>query len=291
MPFGMSDYVQSVVMQGRLYVGGGFADSSNTYVVMEYDIGERKWTTLLPYRVRYFAMAVVNKQLVLVGGEEHNVDSKVVGVWRADWKRWTHPYPQMPTARRNCSVVVYNEWLVAAGGEVGRKRLSRVEILNTYGKQWYTGLSTPAPWDSMKTALVGDMGYFMGGRDVIGFVTMKVYCLCIPTLLLQIRNQDDSDCITIAPIWEEIPELELTTSTPLSIGGSLLAVGGRGKVGKAVTAIHLYQPDSGGWVKVGDLPSPRCDCACITTTDWEVLVAGGSDGRQWLKEVDVALIH
>ncbi len=56
-----------------------------------------------------------------------------------------------------------------------------VEVLNTDSKQWCAGPPTPAPWDSMKAAVVGDMGYFMGGRDVIGFVTMKVYRLCIPT--------------------------------------------------------------------------------------------------------------
>ncbi len=287
MPFGMSIYVQSVVVQGRLYVGGGWAgwDSRNNYIIMEYDIGSGKWATLPSYRAYYFATAVVSNQLVLVGGLEHESYSKVLGVWGDDRKAWTHPYPEMPTARRNCSVVVYNEWLVAAGGMAGGERLSCVEVLNTDNKQWYAGPPTPAPWNSMKTAVVGDMGYFMGGFDNAGRYTAKVYQVSIPTLLSHITSSG-----TDRLIWTEIPGLQLINSTPVSISGSLLAVGGRDNDDdEAVTAIDLYQPDSGAWVKVGDLLSPRCDCTCAMTTDREVLVAGGWN-RKWLKRVDIALI-
>ena len=78
--------------------------------------------------------------------------------------------------------------------------------------------------------------------------------------------------------------------TPLSIRGSLLAVGGRDKDDKAVTAIHLYQPDTGEWVKVGDLPTPRYRCTCAMITDREILVAGGADGRHYLCRSDIALV-
>ncbi len=290
MPFGMGLYVQSVVMQGRLYVGGGVAgySSDNNYIVMEYDIGSGKWTTLPPYRAHYFAMAVISNQLVLVGGDEHGRYSKALGVWGADRKAWTHPYPEMPTARRLCSVVVYNEWLVAAGGMAGVERLSCVEVLNTDSKQWYAGPPTPTPWSSMKTAVVGDMGYFMGGWDNTGSATVKVYRTCIPALLSHITSKASNG--SERQIWKEIPELQITWSTPLSVNGSLLAVGGRDKNKLVPTAIQFYQPDSGAWVKVGDLPSPRYACTCAMTMDRLMLVAGGRDDQQRLKRVDVTLI-
>ena len=107
MPFGMAG--QSVVVQGRVYVGGGWVGfgSDDHNIVMEYDISSGKWAKLTPYRACYFAMTVINNQLVLVGGEEHGGCSKVLGVWRAESKEWTHPYPDMPTARPSCSAVVY----------------------------------------------------------------------------------------------------------------------------------------------------------------------------------------
>jgi N-acetylneuraminic acid mutarotase len=70
----------------------------------------------------------------------------------------------------------------------------------------------------------------------------------------------------------------------------LLAVGGEDKDRHAVTAIHLYQPDTGEWVKVGDLPTPRLNCTCAMITGREMLVAGGFDGARKLSNVDIALI-
>jgi hypothetical protein len=71
----------------------------------------------------------------------------------------------------------------------------------------------------------------------------------------------------------------------------LLAVGGQDKDSHAVTAIHLYQPDTGEWVKVGDLPTPRWDCTCAMIAEKEMFVAGGHDGVRYLSKSDIALIN
>ncbi len=133
---------------------------------------------------------------------------------------------------------------------------------------------------------VGDMGYFMGGRDSTHTATVEVYRVCIPSLLSHIISKASSG--RDREIWKKIPGLHLTRSTPLSVSGSLLAVGGEN--GGAVTDIYLYQPDSGGWMNVGDLPSSRYTCTCAMTTDREVLVAGGVDERELMNRVDLALI-
>ena len=74
--------------------------------------------------------------------------------------------------------------------------------------------------------------------------------------------------------WKDIPELPVTLAAPLSIRGSLLAVGGQDK-GKFVSAVHLYQPDAGQWVKVADMPTSRQNTTCTMITNNELLVAGG----------------
>ena len=114
-----------------MYVGGGYA-STGSDTVMTYDISTGKWATLPPYRACDFAMTAINNQIVLVGGIEHGGDkSKVLGVRDADNKQWMHPYPEMHTARSLCSAVVYNEWLVVAGGWSTGAILSSVEVMNT----------------------------------------------------------------------------------------------------------------------------------------------------------------
>ena len=284
MPFKMSDYVQSVVVEGTVYVGGGYAGSANNYIVMTYDITTGKWATLPRYRAWRFAMTAINNQLVLVGGiEQGDGKSKVVGVWDADNKQWTHPYPEMHTARSLCSAVVHKEWLVVAGGWSQGAKLSSAEVMKTNSKQWYryAGFPTPIPWSSMKTATVGDECYFMGGSTATVFPTNTNTVYSVSLSAFTTRHSSTRK----GQIWKEITGLQTTNSTPLSISGSLLAVGGKDKYDKAVTAIHHYQPDTGEWVKVGDLPTPRYDCTCAMITEREFLVAGGFDNR-----LDIALI-
>lgn len=84
-------------------------------------------------------------------------------------------------------------------------------------------------------------------------------------------------------IWKELQQCPTTLFAPVSISGSLLALGGGTK--DCVMAIHLYQPGKDEWVKIGDLPAPRCSCTCVMITDKELLVAGGTvDGMR----VDIA---
>ena len=107
---------------------------------MRYDTRSGKWTNLQLYKAKHFAMTVIHNQLVLVGGIENGLYSRVLCVWRADSKEWTHPYPEMPTGRLDCSAVVYyNEWLVVAGGKsISETVLSSVDVMNTDNKQWCT---------------------------------------------------------------------------------------------------------------------------------------------------------
>ena len=273
MPFGMN-YSSSVLVYDTLYVGGQ-ANMENDQYILAYDISAGKWATLPPYSTRWFAMTAIDNHLVLVGGVGCDVDggdSKMLGVWSEDSKKWTHPYPDMTTPRSSCSAVVHNQHLVVAGGYRAGNRLSSVEVMNTDTKQWYAGPPTPIAWSSMKTAVVGDTCYFMGGVIDRSGDTKKVYKIYLPALVSQLKDTQT---------WKELPQLPVTCAGPLSIDGSLLAVGGWDDKYEAMSTIHLYQPDAGQWVKVADMPTPRHTPTCIMITGKELLIAGGYDnGRQ-----------
>ena len=283
--------MQAVVIQGMVYVGGGniLLWSDNNYKVMVYDIHLGKWATLPPYKTSLFGMTVIDNQLVLVGGVEvDGAYSKVLGAWRAESKEWVHPYPDMPTARHSCSVVTYKEWLVVVEG-CSEKRgiLTSVEVMNTSNKQWSTAPPLPVVlWSGMKAAIVGDMCYFMGGL-IIGGNTEKVFSVSLPALisLLNPKSSSKSD----RQIWKEISELDVIYSTPFSISGSLLALGGE-KDGKDLTTIQLYKPETGKWLKVGDLPHPRSQCTSVMINDREMMVVGGQEGLYETNRTDIALI-
>ena len=280
MPFEMGSS-QSVVVQGTVYVGGGITDShGNACVVMEYDTSSGKWRELPPYITCWFAMTVINNHLVLVGGWKESR----LGVWRTDSKKWTHPYPDMPTVRAGPSAVTYKEWLIVVGRCSDRN--SSVDIMNTNSKQWHTAAPAPTPWYHMNTAVVGDICYFMGGYIGGGGATDVVYSVSLPALISQVNSKQSAE--KGQQIWKSISGLGLYGSTPLSLSGSLLALGGEGMMDeKAVTAIHHYRPETGKWVKVGDLPSPRSHCTCVRMSNGEILVAGGWDDKERLKTIEL----
>ena len=300
MPMEMRGHVQSVMVEGTVYIGGGHVgrgyNDKNT--IFEYDIASEKWSKLQLYRASHFALTTIHNQLVLVGGEERDHKTKVVGAWSVSDREWTHPYPEMRTARSECSAVVYKDWLVVSGGisaDFG-VALSSIEVLHTGTKQWYTGPSAPTAWAYMKAAAVGDVCYFMGGCTgkigaLSGIFSEKIYSVSLPALIGQLnsRNSKERDKQIKKEMWREISGLQLK-STPLSIGGTLLAIGGRNKDREATTAIHLYIPDTGVWVKVGDLPTPRYDCTCVQIGEREILVAAGFH-HGMVKGVDMAVFN
>ena len=269
MPFAMYDYIQSVEVEGIVYVGGGLADkTSNSYIVMAYDTQSCKWHTLLPYSADKFAMTTIHNKLVLVGGR-HKFDAvDQLGVWQTDSNQWTRPFSPMPTPRRSPSATSYKHWLVVVGG-TRLNTLSSVEVLNVDNNQWSTGPSTPTPWQSMKSTAIGDTWYLMGGYAA-GVSPAGGYCISLEALASHTATDDSN-------LWRKLPSPNYSYSCPLNIEGSLLAFGGLDREKKCgVSAIQRCVPETNTWVAAGELPLGVYDCTCIMTSG-KLYVTGGRD--------------
>ena len=287
MPNEMRGAVQAVVIGSDVYVGGGYGQNEMT--VMVYSLQTGTWRTLPRYESRYFGMAVVNNQLVLVGGRStstHHV-TNVLGLWDERSQTWTHPFPVMPTARQSLSVIYYQKWLVTAGGndETGSYS-NKVELLDTLSGQWYEGSPLPKECSQMSSAISGNMWYVSRGFTSLAESNKHVFSVCLDELISQAVSQSAGTTSppTTSP-WQTLIELPVALSTVLIIRGSLLTVGGEDS-----SAIHLYQPSRGSWVKVGDLPTQRWQCACIVLPSGEIFVAGGNDVYDYFCSVDIATI-
>ena len=193
-------------------------------------------------------MAVVNNQLVLVGGRDVQTGKVTnnLGVWNERSKRWTRPLPPMATACNSPLVVTHNNrWLVVMGGNRDKTRLSRIEILNAESDthaQWYHAASLPQPLSHSLPAIIGNMCYLLGGYTEGFTISKKVFSVCLDDLISQALSQPDS---TNAPSpWQSLPETPLYNSTAIAFNGALLAVGGG-------DTIYHYQPCSRRWIKAG----------------------------------------
>ncbi len=279
MPFKMG-IINSVVIGEVVYVGGGegnlFDNQKREYVVMTYHANLERWDTLPLYRACLFGMTAIRDQLVLVGGKNSGRYCKSLGVWRTDDKKWVDIYPDMPTPRCVPSVVTYNEWLVVAGGNNGAA-MSTVEVMNIDTKQWYSGPSAPKGFYLMKAATVGDMCYYVGGYYALLHYTKDVYRVSLPALISQVKSKS----IDLQIIWEAISTPNVILSSPLSIGGHLLVLGGNrlGRLGllssRVITSIQHYHSDTDRWVEVGDIPPHRYSFTCAITSNGDILMAGG----------------
>ncbi len=155
----------AVVLNGKVYVGGGEADRYEDQFIIQVYTPERDGCSRLPKcPVMWFAMTAVNQQLVLVGGNSRDYCPRsAVLMWDSPSQQWTSPYPNMPTARQSAGAVGYQHFLVVAGGFGGGSDLTTVEILNTSTKRWYTAAPLPVGCSDFTPALVGDTLYLLGG--------------------------------------------------------------------------------------------------------------------------------
>ncbi len=268
MPIKIGDSVQSVVIGDTVYVGGGTAVNDRdkcTVMKLEQD----QWTKLPEYTAKWFAMTSLANRLVLVGGCDsyNNKRTNQLAVFESG--EWTHPYPPINIARHSSTAVSFNNHIIVAGGEDDKVRTSSsVEVLDVASRRWYNAQSLPNPRSILKSTLIGNTLYLMGGWDHTRAIK-TVRHVDLNELIAKAHSNLDAPTL-----WQTLQEVPLVRSAPLSIGRSLLAVGGWDR-GNSSSSIHLYQPDTRRWVKVGDLPTARYSCTCSVLPSGEVIVAGG----------------
>ena len=87
---------------------------------------------------------------------------------------------------------------LVAGG-YGGTSLSTVEVLDVHNKQWSTGPSTPAPWYSMMSIIIGDTWFLMGGWCG-GKGTVDVYSASLDSLVSQLMPNN----LSKNAVWNKI---------------------------------------------------------------------------------------
>ena len=291
MPIKMSRTVQCVAIGSSVYVGGGWADSLHEEcTIMEMNLPQDVWTNLPLYVARYFAMTSLNNQLVLVGGQNPEARELMSQIAVFESGKYSLPYPPMSIARHSSAAVSFNHCIIVIGGRDNEGRLSSVEVLDVASRRWYVAESLPNPRSSAKLTLIGNTLYLMGGSDhctVVEFnnFTKAVHKVDLNVLITAAVSRQDT-----STLWQEVEQTPLARSAPLTVGGSLLAVGGLNHDNPS-SSIHLYQPDIRRWVKVGELPTARCNCTCSEIPSREVFIAGGYNGSHRISTINFLSIY
>ena len=237
----MEGTTSAVTIDGAVYYGGSLRSAHRMY---QYTPDSDTWNQLPEPPVREFFTTSLNGKLVLAGGGDYNgYDVDKITVWDSRTRRWTNPYPPMPTARSQAAAVGYKKYLVVACGFPG---LPTVNVLDSSSGRWYTAQPLPVGTRQMSAALVGDYWYLTSSR---GWKDLRyhIFGAHLPTL---IDNALLSKGET-APIWQELSLVPYDSLA--SFKGHLLAVG---------RAIVYYDKEENKWKEYEKLPFTGWKSVC-----------------------------
>ena len=279
LPYGITT-ANSCIVNGKMYIntGGG--------KILEYTPETDTWVEL-PAPTTQHGMLSLNGKLTLVGGvRNESTSSRSIRVWDSNSKQWTKPYPPMPMGKNDLGCASYKHYLIVAGGVLEGKLQSTtsVEILDTKSGQWFKAPPMMYNGRNIQSTVIGQSLFFLFTYRGIATASKSLLRVSLPTLIshtLQGKNRDTS-------IWEKMPDVPLYQTALFSIGNMLLTAGGNhsGTVGNLLSMmhvkdtkisadIHLFNPHTNQWLKIGEQPESGMECACTVLPSGKVLVAGG----------------
>ena len=271
---------------------------SKTPYHLVYDSSKDQWSSLpaLPYGNFSLLTVPDRKELLAIGGLGNNINGVVevtnkVFLWDEENRKWTTPYPNMPTARCLCSSISHGSTVIVAGGVTcwDPWTITRaVEVLNIKERSpftkshWSVVERLPHVVNEAVPLIVDDKLYIAVGYDSRRSSTCNVVTASLPELL-QSSNKNTSS----GQVWSKLPDMPYSSFSINCYQGRLVTFGGGHKVeqpgkGKpvwqSVQLIHVYNPDTMTWDCVGEIPHGYLLGKSVHIRENKFLFIGGLTG-------------
>ena len=282
--------------------------SEGAYVnPLVYDSSKDQWSSLpvLPYCNFSLVTLPDRKQLLAIGGKVNNngvveITNKVF-LWDEENRKWTTPYPNMPTARCWCSSISHRSTVIVAGGVTcwDPWTMTRaVEVLHIKEhslftkSHWSVVEQLPHVVDEAIPLIVNDKLYIaVGYNEQYGPTTCNVVTVSLPELL-QSNNKNTSS----SQVWNKLPDMPYSSISINHYQGHLITFGGGYKieqphedkpVWQLVPLIHMYNPDTRTWDCVGEIPHGYLLGISVHIRKNKILFIGGLTGTHGKKDDDM----
>ena len=253
-------------LDGKVYVAVIDSDYGD-FVPLIYDFYKDEWSKLPELPCYWFSLVAVpyKKQVLAIGGLTSKDEfSNKVFAWDQDNKRWTTPYPNMPTARCRSSCISHGSSVIVSGGMTCRNpcQLTRaVEVLylteheSWFSKsQWRTVQQLPHVVYEAVPLITDDKLYIVSGYDNDGQSTCNIVTASLPELL------QSSDKKT-GNVWHKLPDMPYSSWSIIHYQGRLIIFNGdhmveqsgvSGSIWKLAQQSYLYNPNTKSWDYIGD---------------------------------------
>lgn len=248
-----------------------YFSSYNSTKIYQYEYSREEWVELPECPYKDSGLAIISKDLTTIGGGDDEHDS--TKFMKLQQNTWVEAHPPMETAHSCCAVVTTHDgsFLFVIGGRVGLAFATpRVEIFHVNSEKWYRASDLPQCFSehfSYPSATIhGDQ------LTVIQYNGKEGYSCTIPP----------SDQLLQSPLslsWKALPSLPVVKSTPATLYGQLVLVGGRkhrnyrSEEGDPVNSIHQLVNEE--WVKVGTMTESKYDCFVFSPSPDKIIIVGG----------------
>ena len=276
----------AVLLDGNVYVGGGYEGESNnsyhdSYRLDIYNLTTNQWSSspiTTPHS--WFAMTILDDKLVIAGGITKNdeVVKKVLVLNTGQWK----DYSEMPTARYTASAVGYHSMLIVAGGGIkveGKWTIvSTTELLDTTNGCWYTCNNFPSPYQLMKAVIMNDKLYLLGGFIEDGKPSTQVFFAALDNLSTHQLN------------WQSAPDTPWCRSGAVVLYNKfLLAVGGRQQ--SRTSEVNVFNSSTGQWKHLTNIPAARSVPAVVGVANNIMVIGGVNINRKYSNTVWIGMFE
>ena len=274
----------------RMIRGAAVADGNTVYVspysscevyscrVISWD---QQWSTLARHQYRDFSLVLINGLLTSVGGYSggHYTNSLLSLTGDGGKRQWSEVFPAMPTPRSDTASITTEQALIVIGGCGEAQGLDTVEVMDIPSQQWYTGSRLPQPLCLISGTIYEGQLYLAGGYDESSEASKSVLTCSLTDLLQPQSLAAKLHTLSLADktgVWRQARGLPVTSSTLTTLGGHLLAIGGKDDSGKSTAAVHCYDACTDSWHVVSQMKIMRYRCLVAAVPEHRLLVVGGS---------------
>ena len=266
----------SCVVDGNM----AYFSSLHSNNVYSYDSEKQMWSSLPQSSHGFCSLAVVSGLLTAIGGVWGIIVANQLLSLTGEGK-WVERFPPMPTKRYGSAAVCSGKSLVVAGGSgIDSRPLHIVEVMDTETLQWSTASSLPFALVYASATICQDRIYLLGygassePRSVLACSMADLQQSCQPQSL-----GARLETLTLQEVWYRVANLPVRESSCATLGGQLLAVGGRDDmIENYTTAIHQYNPATNSWEVISHMPTARWSTLVAVLPGNKLMVVGGCTG-------------
>lgn len=273
---------------GSIAVNGDtvYVNPEDKDTLYEFSVDKGEWVRSIECDRKSFGLAVINRELTLVGGKskDDGSDFKTLTCFVNDiyGTKWLQKHPSMVICKGKVKVCYSEEYLVVVNRYYSQ---SNMEVMDVKTKKWNSIKFLNDYGNISRMTILGDRVYVLSTDDSI-----NRYC-AISTCSLPAVLETQPLAIAQQLVWHKLhPITDLYRPSLANLGGNLVAIGG-----KKTTTVNLFRKqcsispvlyaysdkvDSKGWNFVADLPKkhgyPNADFLLATFQSDRLIVCGGN---------------